>query len=173
MKLDVEKLECKKINKNIQQLFHDGKMLKFWSNEIMIPFGLENEYNKYFIKLELTDENHGYLKQVINHIEKMVMEKLNIEPMEFKSVVRKRENEHIKKKDMIECKLKTFKDKITTEIQYMDEDTHYLKTIYDLPKQSNVKVLFEVYGIWDYRTEGKKEKNKIGLILYANKIMVL
>ena len=64
------------------------------------------------------------------------------------------------------------KNNIVTTIEYQNNDNNYLKTIFDLPKQSYIKVLFEIYGIWDYRND-KKEKNKVGLILYANKIIVL
>ena len=73
---------------------------------------------------------------------------------------------------MIECRLKNIKNNITTVIEYEDKDAHYLKTIFDMPKQSNVMAQIEIFGLWDYRTE-KKEKNKIGLILYVSKIIVL
>ena len=51
---------------------------------------------------------------------------------------------------------------------------NYLKTIYDLPKQSYVKIQFEINGLFDYRNdENENEKNKAGLIVYATKIIVL
>jgi hypothetical protein len=173
MKLDINKLEFKKNNENIYQILHDNNILKFWSPSILLPFGLDNEYDKYLIRLELDEKdtninNHNHLKKILLHIEKIVKEKLNIDDNEFKSIIKKRE----KKNDLIECKIKTIKNNMVTTIEYEDNDNNYLKTIFDLPKQSYVKVLFEIYGLWDYRND-KKEKNKVGLILYANKIIVL
>jgi len=172
MKIDINKLEFKKNNDNIYQILHDNNILKFWSPSILIPFGLDNEYDKYIIRLELNEKdkntnNHDHLKKIFLHIEKIVKEKLNIDDYEFKSIIKKRD----KKDDLIECKIKTIKNSIITTIEYEDTENNYLKTIFDLPKQCYVKVLFEIYGLWDYRTE-KKEKNKVGLILYATKIIV-
>ena len=171
MKIDSNKLELKKNTDNIYQLLHDTTILKFWSPSILLPFGLDNEYDKYLIRLELDEKDiqHNHLKKILTHIEKKVKENLNADNDEFKSVIKKRD----KKCDLIECKIKTMKNNIITSIEYEDKENNYLKTIFDLPKQTYVKVLFEIFGVWDYRTTDKKEKNKIGLILYANKILVL
>lgn len=171
MKIDINKIEFKKNNQNISQILHDNNVLKFWSPPILLPFGLDNEYDKYLIRLELHENdsnNHDHFRKILLHIEKIVKEKLNIDDNEFKSIIKKRN----KKDDLIECKIKTMKNNIITTIDYEDKDNNYLKTIFDLPKQCYVKVLFEIYGVWDYRND-KKEKNKIGLIVYANKIIVL
>ena len=170
MKIDSNKIELKKNTENIYQILHDNSILKFLGPSILLPFGLDNEYDKYLIRLELDENNiqHNHLRKILLHIEKIVKEKLDIDDNEFKSVIKNRD----KKDDMIECKIKTMKNNIVTGIEYEDKDNNYLKTIFDLPKQSYVKVLFEIYGLWDYRTD-KKEKNKTGLILYANKIIVL
>lgn len=167
MKFDINKLELKNATDNIYQIYYDNDILKFWSSKILIPFGFENEYGKNIIKLELSDE-HEHLKKIIMYIEKIVKKKLNIEDKHFKSLIKKRDN----KSDMIECRIKSMKNTIITNIEYEDKENNYLKTIYDLPKFSNAKVQLEINGIWDYRTE-KDEKNKVGLIVYASKIIVL
>ena len=174
MKLDVNKIELKRIADNIFQILHDNTVLKFWGPSILAPFGIDNEYNKYLIKLELDNSEssknkneHSHLKKIILHIENLIKEKLNIEDFEFKSIIKTREH----KNDLIECRIKNIKNNIATIIEYEDKDNNYLKTIFDLPKQSYVKTQFEIYGLWDYRTD-KKEKNKIGLIIYASKIIV-
>ena len=69
-------------------------------------------------------------------------------------------------------RIKTVKNKILTNIEYEDKEKNYLKTIYDLPKQSYLKLNLEINGLWDYRTE-KKESNKCGLIVYTTNILVL
>ena len=175
MKLDINKIELKEVADHIFQLTHDNVALKFSGPSIVAPFGIDNEYNKYILRLEL-DENdtnknsleHAHFKKIILHIEKLIKKKLNLEDFELKSVIRFRE----KNNPLIESRIKTMKKNIQTVIQFEDKDNNYLKTIFDLPKQSRVKVEFEIYGLWDYRSL-KKENNKVGLIVYVNKIIVL
>jgi hypothetical protein len=170
MKLDINKIELKEVAPNIYQLLHDNEQLKFWSPILKVPFGIDNEYNKYLLRLELNDEegDQQHFKKIILHIEKLIKKKLNLENIEFKIVIRDRKNSN----SLIETKIKTVKKIITTAIEFEDKDNNYLKTIFDLPKQSNVKIQLEIYGLWDYRNE-KNESNKIGLIVYVNKIIVL
>jgi len=63
------------------------------------------------------------------------------------------------------------KNNLITTVEYEDTNNNYLKTLYDLPKQSYVKAQIEINGLWDYRTD-KKDKNKIGLTVYITKIYV-
>ena len=77
------------------------------------------------------------------------------------------------KGELLECRIKTLKKNIMTEIEFTDRDNNYLKTVFDMPKNCWVTTQIELYGIWDYRDESKgKEKNKVGLILYVNKIKI-
>ena len=170
MKLDINKIELKAVAPNIYQLLHDNEQLKFWTPVLKVPFGIDNEYNKYLLRLELNDNesDQKHFKKIILHIENLIKKKINVEENEFKSVIRERQNNN----SLIETKIKTVKKIITTIIEYEDKDNNYLKTIFDLQKQSNVKIQVEIYGVWDYRTD-KKESNKIGLIIYVNKIIVL
>jgi hypothetical protein len=76
---------------------------------------------------------------------------------------------------MIELRIKNFKNNILTEIQFEEKDSseNYLKTIFDLKKQTNMKVLIEINGLWDYRTsQNKNQQYKIGLICYASKLYI-
>jgi len=196
MKIDINKLDFKKVSDNIYQINHDKEILKFWSPKICVSFGIDKDYDKYYIRLELEKEiqqvqkilheenlpispkdntrnknnaSHVYFKKVISHIEKLIKKKLDIQDNEFKSVIRNRGSN---KTELIECRIKNFKKNFQTTVEYEDNENNYLKTIFDIEKQSYVKVLCEIYGLWDYRTE-EKENNKIGLILYATKIVVL
>jgi len=169
MKLDIDKIEIKNVAPNINVITHNNIILKFWTCYLFLPFGIENEYGKTIVKLELDENNaeHLQLKKVIYHIEKLIMKKMNIEENEFKSIIKKRKD----KNDMLELRIKTMKNKIITEVEYEDKEKNYLKTVYDIKKQSNIKTQIEINGFWDYRTD-KKDNNKSGLIVYANKIMV-
>jgi len=170
MKLDIEKIYMKSMSPTFYNILHDEEFLRFWTCKLCIPFGLENEYGKIIIKLELDEKNseHVYLKKVVEHIEKLIRKKMDIDEAEFKSVIKKRPN----KNDLLEIRLKTIKENIITKVEYEDKETHYLKTIYDLPKQSFAKVQLEINGLWDRRTD-KKEENKCGLVIYATKMNIL
>ena len=173
MKLDINKFELIKVKNtdNYYKILYDTELLKFWSPRILAPFGMDNEYNKYLLKLEVCDKDnieHKHLKNIILYIEKLIKKKLNVDDNEFKSIIKER----IDKPDLIDCRIKTMKSNITTSIDYEDKDNNYLKTIFDLQKQSYVKVQIEIDSLWDYRTD-TKEKNKIGLIVNINKIIVL
>ena len=182
MKIDINKLDFKKVSDNIYQINHDKDVLKFWTPKICVPFGIDKDYDKYYIRLELDEDegnpietknknnaSHTYFKKVISHIEKLIKKKLDIQDNEFKSIIR---NRGPNKTELIECRIKNFKKNFQTTVEYEDKENNYLKTIFDIEKQCYVKVLCEIYGLWDYRTESK-ENNKIGLILYATKIIVL
>jgi len=171
MKLDINKFEINKIAENIYNIKHDDKILKFWSPKILVPFGIYEEYNKSLLGMELDDEKHIehiHFKKVIKHIENLIKKKLNIEDTEFKSIIKNR----IPKNDLLECRIKSIKNNVITYIDYEDKENNYLKTVYDLAKQSYIKAELEINGLWDYRTE-KKERNKVGLIVYVTKIIVL
>jgi hypothetical protein len=171
MKLDINKLEINKIAENIYNIQHDNTILKFWSPKILVPFGIYEEYNKNLLGMEFDDKNHidhDHFRKVIKHIENLIKKKLNIEDIEFKSIIKNR----APKNDLLECRIKSIKNNVITLIEFEDKETNYLKTLYDLPKQSYIKAQIEINGLWDYRTENK-EKNKVGLIVYVTKIIVL
>lgn len=167
----------KESNANFKQIYHDGKVLQFWTPKMLMPFGIDNEYGKYLLKLEFeneTNEEHSYFKKVILHIEKLIKKKLEIEDnsIEWKSIIKKREN----KTDIIELRIKNIRNNIQTEIinnnSGSSENSNYLKTIFDLEKQTYMKALIEINGLWDYRNNNNIEKNKIGLICYCTKIYI-
>ena len=169
MKIDINKLEFKSVSDNISLIYYDNKTLRFWTPLILAPFGIDNEYNKYLLKLEINEkiEEHLHLKKLLLHIENLIKKKLNMDDIEFKSIIKTRINNC----DLIETRLKNIKNNITTIIEYEDKDNNYLKTVFDLKKQSQLKVQVEINGLWDYRNE-KKDKNKCGLIIYITKIIV-
>jgi len=185
MKLDIDKLEFKAINKNIFQIFHNDEIIKFWSPKIKIPFGVDKDYDKYLLRLELDEEDenieaskHSYFRKIILHLEKLIMTKLKSNNNQFKSILRKRPEKMgsvslQKSTELLEFRIRNFKNTILTTIEYEDQENNYLKTIFEIPKQSYAKVLCEIYGYWDYRSENKEESNKIGLIVYINKIIIL
>ena len=67
MQLDKTTIELNKIADNIFKLSCGGKDIKFWTPKLLIPFGIETEYNKKVLKLELLDNNDAeqtYFKNI-------------------------------------------------------------------------------------------------------------
>lgn len=170
--------ENKESKSNFKQIYHDGKVLQFWTPKMLMPFGIDNEYGKYLLKLEFdneTNKEHSYFKKVILHIEKLIKKKLEIEDnsIEWKSIIKNREN----KTDIIELRIKNIKNNIQTEIINNNSENNnsgnnnYLKTIFDLEKQTYMKALIEINGLWDYRNNNI-EKHKVGLICYCTKLCI-
>jgi len=90
---------------------------------------------------------------------------------EWKSIIKNRPN----KSDIIELRIKNFKKNIQTELEFEDKNSNqnYLRTIFDLKKQTHMKALIEINGLWDYRnTENKNQQYKIGLVCYATKLYI-
>lgn len=171
MKLDNDSIELQKVNENIYQLLCEKKKLQFWTPDLRMPFGVDSEYGKYVARLELLkpdERQETYFIKIIRKIEGIIKRKLDLQDIEFKSSIRVRE----KYNTQIETQLKKVKNSFITEVEYEDTDTHYLKTVLEIPKNSVVSGLMEIYGIWDYREEGNVMKNKVGLIIYVNKIVV-
>jgi hypothetical protein len=176
MKLDLYKIVFKETKENYKLIQHDNKFITFWTPKILMPFGIDHEYDKYILKLEFDDKNeeHIYFKKVILHIEKLMKKKIEFDDKnsrEWKSIIKKRPN----KSDIIELRIKNFKNNILTEVEFENKDSNenYLKTIFDLKKQTNMKVLIEINGLWDYRaSQNKNQQYKIGLVCYASKLYI-
>ena len=81
MKLDLEKITFKETKDNYKIVQHDNKFLTFWTPKILMPFGIDHEYDKYILKLEFDDKNeeHNHFKKVILHIEKLIKKKIEID----------------------------------------------------------------------------------------------
>ncbi len=171
MKIESEKIQFKNINENISQIFHDGKILQFWSPVLKAPYGIDEKFGKFLLQLELHENStqHKHLKKIIENIENIIIKRLNLEDNEIKHIIRRQ----IGTNDLMETKMKQMKDRIITEVEFENKKDSYLKTIYDLDKNSYVKVYLEIGGIWDYREEGKREDHKVGLLLNVLKIKVL
>jgi len=172
MQLDKTTVELKLISDNIYKLTCSGKELKFWSPKMYIPFGIETEYGKKILKLGFIDKENNkeqlYFESIIKKVEKIIKEKLELDEIEFKSVIKIRE----KFGNLIETRIKMGRNCTLTTVEYQDKDANYLKTLYEMGSGIYVKVLIEINGIWNYKSPNKIEANKVGLIVYVNKIYV-
>lgn len=153
-------IEDKDIQNDIKyfKILNNNKTISFYTTNVLSPFGIENIYNKYILKL---DCNNKKIINMLENIEKIVKEKFNITDNNFKSIIRKNNNYN----DIIICKLKSKKNKIIVKIDYNENSNNYLKSIYDIDKNTYFKCLIEIEGLWNYN-------NKYGLTLIIKKIIL-
>ena len=64
------------------------------------------------------------------------------------------------------------KGKLIVDLTYEDNQTNYLKTIYELEKNKNMDVVLEIPTLWDFRKKDEENINKIGFLFNVNKIHV-
>lgn len=193
MKIESDKINFHKIDDHISMIYHETDIIKFWTGPIKAPFGVDENFGKHYIRLEL-DENikkHEIFKKIISKMESIVSKKLDLKDGELKVIARRKIGEH----DLLDIRLKEVKSKMQTECVYENMRDSYLKTIYEIEPNSMIDVYVEIHGIWDYREKsntstlgmiGKRklpnqevnikedqEVKKVGLIVNALKIKVL
>ena len=146
-----------------------NKSLKFKLKKVFLPFGLDEEYNNYYLKFELNDNDYEHVefKNTIHLIENKIMNDFKCTDNELKQVIKKRDE----KKDLLVCRIKKFKTNLSINISFNDKDNNYLKTIFDINKNIFADIDIEINSLWDFR-HLPKEENNIGLIVYISKIHV-
>jgi len=138
-------------------IYYNNNILSFELNEFKIPFGLENEYNKYLLKLEVEESN-----LLINIIEQLENKLQNMYPnIKCKSTIRKNKNF----KNLLICKLKEVNNKFCSSY-YCNRDDRYLSTILDLKKNDIIKCKIKVGKYWNMN-------NKVGIYIEITEIILI
>ncbi len=179
MKIESEKINFKKLDEHINLIFHEMDIIKFWTPDLFVPFGIDENFGKHTIQLVVDKDTpqHINLKKIIEKVEKVLIKRLKLKNGELKSVFRRKMGDL----DMLDIRLKQIKGKIICDYEYENKKYNYLKTIYDMDKESRVKAFIEIHGYWDYRetneednkTEEKIQENKVGLIVNILKLKIL
>ncbi len=175
MKIESDKINFKKLDDHISLIFHETEIIKFWTPELFVPFGVDDNFGKHTIQLVIDKDTpqHINLKKIIEKVEKVLIKRLKLKEGELKSVFRRKMGDF----DMLDVRLKQIKGKMITEYEYENKKDNYLKTIYDMDKESRVKVFIEVHGYWDYRDYKEEsediQENKVGLIVNILKMKIL
>lgn len=149
-----------KLNKNLYKILNKECEIQIQLKNIKIPFGLEKEYNKYKLKLDINDNNNI---SEIYFLENLVKNIFQINDDKIKSVIRKR----AKYNDLLVCNLKMNKDNIFVTITYLNTKD-YLKSIYDIDKDMIGDYIVCVDSVWHYPDSNKS----IGLNIYIKDIKI-
>jgi hypothetical protein len=131
--IDINKISIVNINDNSFKVSYNNQKLMLSLSSINIPFGLDNEYNNLYLKMEL---NNQELLNIIKNIEHKFSEFLDTN---IKSQLR---NDNI-----LNCKIPKLKSKIVCHIK--DKEGSYYN-IYNIPKNQIISCIIYVDSIWKY-----------------------
>ena len=161
-------LNIEQKSKNYFSLKNGKKNIKIRINNILCPFGIDEEYGHHVFKFEIDKNNikHIELIEEIKELEEKLKLQFSTNDNEWKSLINIRENENI----FLESKVKKIKNKIITKLSFKNKNDNYLKTIYELKNNFISDIVLEIPTLWDFRNNN--ENNKIGLILNLDNINV-
>lgn len=170
----MDKLSLLKIDQtstNYYNLKNNRKNLKLKINNILCPFGIDDQYGQSVLKIEIdqTNENHINIISELRDLENKLKEQFSCNENEWKSLINLRDNNNI----FLECKIKKMKNNLITKLSFENKESNYLKTIYELDKNFYCNVVLEIPTLWDFRKNNEENLNKIGLILNVLNIHIL
>ena len=132
------------------------KPIRLFLNDIYIPFGLEDYYNKLVLNFEMDDsENCKEYEKNIRQIEKHISELIEDEDIEVKSVFYKRND----LPTLCRAYIKKNRNKIITIYKLDDIDT----PLYELKMKERYNIEIEVSGIWRHQKTAGIYLNIIGI----------
>jgi hypothetical protein len=159
---DVDFSKLKIVNNNI--LYEDKRGLNIITPKMRVPFGLDEEYGKYLLKLEFSDlynnDEITNFYEFIKKLEEFFKNHYNNSGI-YKSLIRLNRSydpvfcaKVMERYNRLECSVVNKKDKSLT-------------TIYDIQKNSNVTALLSFDRVWEM---SKQNKLRNGYIVYVRKI---
>jgi hypothetical protein len=162
--MDFNDIDLNKLTINNKIIEYNGKRgLHIKTPRMRIPFGLDEEYGKYILKLEFSDFNNNdemnNFYDFITNLEKIFKNSFG-NAGEYKSLIRRS-----KTYDPVFCP-KVMERYNRLECEVFDNDN--LTTIYDVKKNSYVNVCLSFDRVWEMN---KKNKLRNGYIVYVKKII--
>lgn len=164
----IHSIKIEQKSNNYHNIKNNNKNIKIKIDNILCPFGIDQQYGNSVVKLEINqnDEKHIEIINQIKELELKFIENFNTNTNEWKSLINLKDNNNI----FLESKIKKIKNNILTKLSFNDKEKNYLKTIYELDKNFTCDVILEIPTIWDFRNNN--EGNKIGFILNLYSINV-
>ena len=128
--------------------------------KLKLPFGIENNYNKFELKFEL-DDNCKYVQPLIRKIEEDLAEKLDLNKEHLRSNIR----ESDKYKDLLIVKVPNYRNKFLAKIESKNENI-YLPTFYDIQENMYASATIHIKKYWVL-------PEKYGLLIELKKLIIL
>jgi hypothetical protein len=142
-----------KNNKNNYYLTYKNKKIQFYLKKNLTITGITEYYNKENILVKIEKEYLNFLEK----IEKIFIEKYNIDKKDFISLIKKNE-----KGGILKLKIKKIKNKRYIEV--FDKNNNIILPE-SLEKNMKVKCLVEIDRFWNYN-------DKYGYIIIVKKINI-
>ena len=161
--MNFKEIDLNKLNINNKIIEYDGKRgLHIRTPRMRIPFGLDDEYGKYLLKLEFSDlDSNDEMKEFYDFIVKFEKKckKYCGNAGEYKSLIRRSRSY-----DPIFCP-KVMERYNRLECEVIDKSN--LTTIYDINKNTFVNAYLSFDRVWEMNL-----KNKLinGYIVYVKKL---
>jgi hypothetical protein len=167
----MEKLHDVNITKktnNYYSIKNGKRIIRFQISKVLCPFGLDEEYGNYILKIELNPENHKEILKEIREFDELIKDKFNCVDEEWKELIHVRDNGNL----FLEAKVRKIRTKHLLDVEYEDKQNNYLKTMYEIDKNKIMDVSLEISTLWDFRKENQNNNNKIGLLLHITKMYI-
>ena len=133
-KINLENIDIFQNNSNFYSIKYNNDKLEIKINNVEIPYGLENEYGKLILKMNLIDK---CLVKKIKDIEELITHKfkLNIKTQ-------------LRNDSLLTCKIPTIKNKIICDIK---KNNSYFN-IYNLKRKDYITACIYIDKIWLYKS---------------------
>ena len=139
------KIEAKISTKNNNEFYNiylkGSKNVELELNNVILPFGLEEEYNNLIVKIDLESKNKTTkeLYETVTLLEKYIKEKISeINGNKDYSISSKIKKTKDKFNDLLVCKIPQKNNKVRC---YITDYGGYYKTIYDLEKNTRCNMI--------------------------------
>ncbi len=81
MKIESNKINFRQLDSHNVEIYHDTDRIRFWTGPMKVPFGIDENFGKHYIRVELDeDSKHDMIfKKIIEKIEGIMIKRLNIQ----------------------------------------------------------------------------------------------
>jgi hypothetical protein len=138
MKIESNKINFRSLDAHNVEIYHDTDRIRFWTGPMKVPFGIDENFGKHYIRVELDEDSKqdAIFKKIIEKIEGIMIKRLNIGEGQLKKIIRRK----VGNKDIADIRVKQIKNNVLTECEYENPRDNYLKTLFDIEKGDIVKI---------------------------------
>lgn len=140
--INLSEITLEKSIKNSFDIKYNNNTIEFWTPLLLIPFGVDNKYNNFFLNCELDNDSNTMklFEYFIEQLESKFIELLNIKKYQLNSQLRYTDTNSI---------LYTkFLEKGKQIVSIIKDSKNNYKTIYDIEKNMNCKLKLCLNKLW-------------------------
>lgn len=157
--MDYKEINLEKIDVIDKKVYHNHRVLEFWTPAMYVPFGLDHYNNnfgeKYDVKLSFRNQQGQFLSTFMNKIKSL--------DAYFKRVYKDTEYNSLLKYNNLTVKIPYVNENFQCGVQSEHEP---LPTVFSIKKGSWVRCLIRVEKVWKYA-------KRSGCLLVAKQFVLL